>query len=1368
MRAWSGMIRLATLLAPVGILLFWGGSYLLACAEFLANPGVPLRFKYKSPSGELLVTASSYVLNTKNGDLKVIQPKVVNPQGLVLFYADRIDAVGLPLLSNETRRAVVHVKNAFATVQRKPDGALDLFDYLPKQEGPSGTFPFSVSIDRGQIKFVESTGKIRFVQNLSLTDFKVDGVGDRWLGSGQATLDKVGDLALSIQNQPDAGFWVRGQTDKLQLAELFRVFRQTREGLKTPELQRIETRSLIVRGPFEIFIPSKAGARLQTELVAEAKDFRYTSEIQADFAKFDGVVSADGVRGKLTASRPGTTAEFDGTAKWSEAFALDGNLKANVDQIASLPKALRDEIPKQVSVRGPISFHGRLAFGESSGWRVNGAALAASVSGFDEVVTTPSVDLDYSKERFAIVAKSGTWRGSPIDGSVAVDNTGRGLSGTLRLANLDIGGLAKRFNVKGVTGKGKADVLLAGTVEKPVAFIRADSQGQYSWDPKARPNTGRFTLAATLKDNRIRFDQAYLVTPAGSIAANGTYDLGSDRLSLRAIGSGIDLDRVDPQFEGIGRFSASIGGTLSKPSYEGNAELFGFKIKDQPIPIITGKFKGDLRSVFASDLKVVKGASQAKGDVSLRFKDMALGGKFEALGVQLSDFLGDDYLATIDLPDARLSGTLSKPTFNANASAREIVILGSKIDTAKAVVSFQNNLLQVDGFEAMVGEGKVEGFLSYDVGKLLGQANFTAEKLALVNFIPPNLGANLTAVLDGEAGITFDKNGFKLGSGEGQLTSVSVNETPIGGGDWKVSADGREVQGDVFFGGLTSSVDLTGLKYQMDTKQVAGNVWVRNLPVKDLYKILKPYVSSLDWETTSFVERLDGTLGISADLGGTVENINLANGSFTAELLPLGESEGAKPLGTIKAAFDRQGKKWDFKSLTWAGGPVGLDAKGSFTESGNISLEGELNGADLSYLSLYEPSLASLVGKVSSKFAVSGTSSNPNVVATIGSDSAEGIGFKNLDGTVQNVFNFESNGPIQISNWANGTGGLDGLLNLSYQGYTGTLQLNLPFRFPFDLVPGAPVGAELLLAERQIKDVEQLATVFDPAKSQGTVGGKVTVTGTKENLETVGRLGLQSATLFLLDGGQELKDVSAEVLFRPQVLEAIIKGTSAQGGDIAANALAKIPTLDDIIRQFREGSTEALVNSPLSGNIQAKELVGKFALGTDGRAEASVTTNLQLGGTLKEPTVKGDVELARSLIKMPSEFKESTPSKPLLIGPLFDVTIRTTTPAKFMSSTADIDMSGTGTIEGTLDALDVNALLRVQKGQLKLPTARVSIERGGTIRPSYSVSNGISSARLDVDLAGKTRVVTSRIGQGAQRYDITLDVKGDLLEEGGL
>lgn len=1404
MRAWSGLIRFATLLAPVAILLFWGGSYLLACAEYLANPGVPLRMSYKSPGGNLLITADSYVLNTKNGDLTVVKPRVVDPSGSVLFYADRIEALGLPLLGNETRRAVVTVRNAYATVLRKPDGNLDLFDYLPKQEGPSGNFPFAINLNKGKIKFVETTGSKRWVQNLDVFNILVDGVGDRWLGSGNATLENVGDLSLSIQNQPDAGIWIRGKTDRLEIAEVFRAFRETSDGKQTPELQDIDANSLVLMGPFEVFLPSKSPARLQATLVVEAEGFRYGKDYRADRVRYEGVVSADGAQGRVEASENGLAADFEGFINWRDALEIDGQLNAKAPSVASLPSMVRTQVPKNVAVKGPLAYAGRLAYRENPGWRLNGNVNAGSITAYQESISAPSVDVDYSDNRLALVAKKGSWRGAPIEGTVALDSKSQALTGSLKLSGINLTSLAQRFNIDRFSGSGDLDVLLTGTTSKPVAFIRAESQGSYSINPQLPTNSGRFSLAATLKDNRIRFDQAYIVTPAGSVSASGTYNLSNQAVNMVAVGSGIDLDRVDPGLEGIGRFKANIGGTLSKPKYTGTAELFGLTVQEQPIPIITTSFSGDLQRVMANDIKVVKGASQAQGQMSLQFKGMALAGDMQALGVQLSDFLGDEYLATIDLPDVRIAGTLSKPAFSANAKATEIVILGNKVDSAAAVISFKENLLQVDDFVARLGQGEIEGFLSYDVAKKDGQANFTAEKIALQNFVPPNLGASMTAELSGEAGLTFDGEGFKLGSGEGKLANVSVNETPLGGGDWKFSADGKQVTGDAFVGGLATSIDLTGMTYQLDSKRVGGNVWLRNAPVEDIYKISKPYLPAENTQLVTFLEQLSGRVGLSADLGGTLQNLDFSNGSFLAENLRIKTGEDqSQPIyrsgGTIQAAFDRAGKKWDLDSLTWTGnGPVGIDAKGTFTESGAMSIDGRIEDLDLSYLGIYNSTFANLVGKIDSDFRLTGTAKDPVLQASpvtdnkavtflpqLGSQSEKGVATPGIGTLTQiddpssdkpedkiwvlaNPLNFSFN-ELTISNWNKGIGGIEGQASIDFEGYGGNLNVNLPFRFPFDLVAGAPVSAQLVLNHREIKDIAQLATLFDPARSEGNVMGKIDVSGTKENLVTVGGVQFDASRLVLKEGGQEFQDVKANLQFSPRELSTSLDATSATGGSIQANAKANIPSLDEILRQFREGNLAEILNSPISGTITSRDLAAKLKLGTDGNAESTLKTDLTLAGTLKDPRIAGEVGLANSSITMPSEFPAAGDAGKLAINPSFDVRLRTNSPAKFKSSTAEIDMEGGGSIQGDLNALDANATLRVTKGVLRLPTTRVTLEPGGSIRPSFNLTNGVSDARLDVEIEGKTRVVAaSRIGEGAQRYDITLDVRGDLLKDGGL
>lgn len=1389
MRAWTGLIRTATVLAPLGILLFWGGSYLLACAEYLANPGVPLRLEYRSPAGiDLLITADSYVYDTEDGDLTVVKPRVTAPDGTVLLYADRVEAFDLPVLATERKRAVITARNAYATIRRKPDGLLDLFDYLPKREGPSGNFPFTVTLDRGRIKFIEETGPQKFVQNVSLTDVSVEGVGDRWVASGNSTLSGLGDVNLSVQNQPDSGTWFRGATDRLEVASLFRAFRDTLEGRRTPMLRDISARSLVIKGPFEIFIPSEAGARFQATVVADARDFRYGSEYFAQSLSFDGVVSAEGGQGRLIASNNGLDVDFSGVADWEKNLKISGTLDATAASLASVPAPIRNQLPKQIAIRGPIGFDGRLGYAKDSGVVLNGVANGASVTAFDEVIASPVFVVDYSAAGLTLAAQKGTWRGSPLVGSFAIDRKSNRLSGSVRVAQLNLGQLADRFNIEGFTGVGDVDVLLAGTTSSPVAYIRSVSSANYKWSPRLPAYPGRLTLAATLKDDRLLFDQAYMVSTAGSISASGTYNINSQQLDLVAVGSGIDLERIDPRLEGIGRFRADIEGTVAQPRYRGTAELFGLYIQDQAIPILTGTFSGDRNSLTATNLNATKGASSAQGEVKLRFRDMALDGRFQAKGVQLNDFLGHEYLATIDLPDARLGGTFAKPTFNATATADGIVILGSRIDSAKGVVTYKNDILQVDDIVAKIGDGSASGYLSYDVAKTRGNIELTAKSIALETVSQIKATGLVSANVSGDIGLTFGSNGIEAGSAEGVLDDITLRDTAFGAGNWNLKwSEGRYLSGDLFFGGLASSVDLTRLQFDKETREVSGNAWIRNVPADDLYKILRPYLPNLPDQAAILLDQTEGILGISADVNGVLKNdlestlraMNLANAKFDAANLLI----GGRPGGNMLAEFSRNGNLWMIGSLKWSGGPVGVSASGTYSEHGAIDIKGNINDADLSYLNLFEPSLSSIVGKIDSEFTLSGTTEDPVLMASPFSDphalknapdpdgitrEIGGIGFRNAKGQIGSVFNFIS-APITVSNWNGGSGGAVGSAKINYEGYSGTFDFNVPFRFPFEIVPDREVSAKLTLDNRQIRDIQQLTKFLDPEKSVGVVGGEINFSGSKENFTAGGTLGLTAERLVFQEGGQELNKVSANVHVRPGSLSVDAAGSSAQGGTFRTNAEAAIPSIDEILRRFTGGTLDNLFNSPLVGQLVTEDLSSKAPVGPNGTISSRVSSNLTIGGTLKSPSVRGSVELANGILTLPTE--ESEAGEPFVLPgmPLFDIMVRTTTPFKFKSSTADIDMSGSGTVQGTPDDLELDSQFRVERGVLRLPTARLNIEPGGIITPTLRTFGSVITPRLDVELEGKTRVVApARFGEGAQAYDIRLDVRGDLLEYGGL
>ncbi|MCC7231261.1 MAG: hypothetical protein IT203_12785 [Fimbriimonadaceae bacterium] len=766
---------------------------------------------------------------------------------------------------------------------------------------------------------------------------------------------------------------------------------------------------------------------------------------------------------------------------------------------------------------------------------------------------------------------------------------------------------------------------------------------------------------------------------------------------------------------------------------------------------------------------MVKGASVGQGRLSMFFKSGKLDGQFQATGVQLSDFLGEDYLASIDLPDARLAGTLSQPVFTTSASAKDILLLGSQLDSANALVTLKNNIVQVDGIDIVAGGGGVEGFFSYDLTKKKGQANFTADKVGIADFVPKDLGTNVSGSFSGEAGISFDQEGFKLGSGEGKIAKVTVNETLIGDGDWKIRADGRTISGDAYLGGLGSSIDLTGMSYDLESKLIKGNVWVRHLEINDLSKIIKPYLNVSNPNLRSLMDRTNGQLGLSADLGGTFASPDIANGGLTLEALKVGEEKA----GDLKASFARSNKSWTIDSLAWTGGPVALNAKGTVEESGAIDLEGSANGFDLRYLALYDVDLANWSGKVDvSLFTVQGLTKSPTIHASAASSTQTelgGISWGSAAPEMAKVFNFDLSN-ILISDGNEGLS-VDG--NINFRGYTASVAFKAPFAFPATIPTGSPIEGTLrlqqniatLLDPRIEPNLGSRPTLFDPAKSSGMLTGLLRVSGTRDDLGISGDVELNAKKLGIRSGSQSFSDVFLKGSFLHDKVDLKFDAKSDFGGSLHGVANSDLPPLEQLLNA---DSFDEFLDSVVSGRLSADAFALKMKIGKDGQIAVTLGGELAFAGTIGKPSIKGNVDLGNTFLQMPSTLADSQDTAIPAYSPEFDITLRTLNLARFKSSSADIDMLGQGTIAGTFNDLDINALLKVQKGLLRLPTARVTLEQGGSIRPTFSLKDGVSNARLDVEIEGKTQVVAARFGQSAQRYGVTLDVKGDLLQDSGL
>jgi len=95
-------------------------------------------------------------------------------------------------------------------------------------------------------------------------------------------------------------------------------------------------------------------------------------------------------------------------------------------------------------------------------------------------------------------------------------------------------------------------------------------------------------------------------------------------------------------------------------------------------------------------------------------------------------------------------------------------------------------------------------------------------------------------------------------------------------------------------------------------------------------------------------------------------------------------------------------------------------------------------------------------------------------------------------------------------------------------------------------------------------------------------------------------------------------------------------------------------------------------------------------------------------------------------------------------------------------------LAGQGTLKGTLDNPKMQAVVTLEKGSVRLPAALLRLDQGGTVKIDYGIQSPRAASAV-VDLEGNTSVTASRYGDlDVQRYDISLAIKGDLLQDKGL
>ena len=1363
------VIRLAIAITPLGLLAIWGVAYLRACWNVVLAPGVPIALDLKTPGGILSFSAASYSLNPRTGFLIVSLPKLRDPEGRTLVAAQLADATGIDLL-DATRSALhIHVFGATGTIVRDADGRIELQSFLGKPTTQAQPIPFDVSIDRADLLVLDRKGGQDWSRHVTGRDINAAGIGSRWVAAGDVSIGQAGSGRISLSRSDDGTLAMHSLASNWQLADLGRHFVSTLSAEQTRKLGELDATSLTVSGPVDVAVPAKGSPSVSFQGTAEANGMRVHG-YQFPHLKFSGRATSDGTEGTLDAFAPGEVAQLKGWVEWKGGHthaAAKGIAK--MTSVTTLPTPIRKLIPVGVSAQD-VAYTGLITYNDANGFGTEGSFTALHGAYKEDAVDRLRGDVRVLSSSVWTRIDSATYRSAKANGEFSLDWKTHRLSGAVQGTQIPVETLLQRFpdvraKIKGTpSGTLSAFAIISGQLSKPEVVFRIRGSGGYAEADLPRPIKIEGAMAeGRYSDGTIDLERLRARTPAGSIAASGIVDVRGRRLGLNVDGRGLDVADFTTSLSGLGSLSGEIVGTLSEPKFVGQVEGYDLSYQGTNLALLTASVTATLANVNATSLDLVVGSSQIKGNFGLNLSSKAVSGSFSSRGLQLGDILGEMYAGLVSVQTSQLTGTVDDPRMTLNISGKNLLAQDVEVSGLEARANLAGRVLTFDSLKAQTPTGEVLASGDYDIEDHSGRVSLTASTLDLAAILPSVQKVNKTALagtITGSASIAFADKELTSATGTGTLKGLKANGTDLGAGIWNVSGNRHKLTGSVQASYDTRFLALENATIDLDASTLNSDVVISNLSIQNIYQVASPYLSSPGNSASEKLALFDGDVKLLGHLSGNWAHPDLDVTSLEAEKL----SYNGIGFGNLLASGKRTGGIWDIESLNLADGIARGSAHGTIDESGETKLDGEVHNFDVSRLAGAFPGLPPIGGLVSSSFLATGPSDHPNIRATLDASSVALEGHRSDFGA---NFDLITLGPA----------GLDASGAVTYEGFHGAVVAHIPFAYPFTIPDDQLITAKLTLNQRPISDLSPYVATIDPTRADGAINGSLALTGRRDGLHLSGGITLRAASLGFravdpaskapsikyVPLATQLKDLVITVGVQDSAVTADVSVKSSQAGAIDGQLSSKVTALDELLNGHAFAELDTWLASPLTGKLVMNGVTVKEAnrLSTTSFA---LDGNVKFDGTIAAPGVTGDVAVSNLATTIPGLSSQSGAGGTPLIDPIFNVGVELSNPGRIKTSLASIDLTGRGHIGGSLSQMDASASLGVVRGELRLPGGKVSLAPGGTVRPTYVVdANGTSDAHVAVDLYGDSHVTAVRNGDIAERYDVHLDVRGDLL-----
>lgn len=1361
-------VQIVIAVAPSALVLYWGVIAVRDAGNLLLAPGVPVRGAYLSPGGPVAISAEGYNFDPKTWSAEVWGLKAVGPRREPLAAVQYITAKGLNPLA---LKPAVQLRGLDARLERDRTG-FSILRYLPKREGKPSEIPYSVEVLDAHVAYVDRALARPLVQSARSDRVTVDGVGDDWRASGRVALLGIGNADVVTQSIAKVGITIDLFTDVLRL-----------ERVVPSVLPGLEAERITVRGPMRVDLPKIGKARVALTLNADGEKLRY-KQYAIDSVAFDGKLSDQGGTGIAEARIGDISARFQGSATTKEG---GGQVRASVPSPRSLPTWARKLLPPKVDF-SDARYDGWVAW-RPRDVRVQGGVRAASASYGKDWLTGLRAQVAYGPQGLQVRSGTAVWKESTIAGDLAYDPKSRGIRAAILAPQVDLQAvLARLGGPPRLSGHLGGSALVSGTLDRPAVEARVSGplvlQGRALGDIEAR---GAWLNGAA------RVDRVRLSGPLGAVIAGGT--VRSDgTLALHAEARGLRVERLAPEAHGLVSANLDVGGTLRDPKAKGRIEAYRLAFQDQRLPAAAVEVTADKRKIELTGLQAVRGTARLRGraTASLTGRGVSLAdprtwpiaGRFSLTGVQANELPGSDQIGDIagllSITGGELSGRVGDPVVQASLEGDGLIVRGVRAESLRADARVDRRHLLLSGFEGILAGGRVSGSGGYAFRTKEGGANIQAAGLQLSRLLTDiSEDVLVEGTLDAPAVHLAFRDGSLVGAAEGTLRGVRVNGVLAGDGNWDLKGEGTKVVANASVGRLDPTLRAldANATFDLQTKTVAATVAAKDLPLQAL-------IAAARAKTETSEEEAARIATIAGDVSGEASIERNQSGAWEVNATGLkaaGLRYQNQDYGTLTAtSLARQANRWTVDGAVLEGPEGRLGLGGWVEENGTVDLR--LTGAAMR-LSAFSPFVAD-VSQVAAivDFDLHGTGSydRPHVAgnATVGNllstdpEQAVAVQFTQIDVN-------------------DGKSRIDGILRYGSR-FGGLFSATSDWRYRED-INGANLTASIDLGELRgsdpldptklevtpvsLIDIPGLNSYVDASRGGGTLTGHFSADGTVRAPRLEGGLELIASQLGITVPGQPgrpvtrvddlLKNVDVKLGFEGRNRPVVTAhAESSRGGAMDARLALGEANGADPLTALRESKDWRKI--PIDGSVTLDKLSARQGV-AGGRTAATIEGKANVAGTVYRPEITGLFAVSGFDTTFPDLEAGESASGPPLIDPSFDLTLALSEPGRFRTATADLWLNGDLAVKGSLSRPTATAELVTERGSIRLPGGIIRVQPGGQISFAYKRPlAGGPPASANLDLQGRSFITTSRYGGSSQRYDVTLDVRGDLLREGGL